>query len=423
MSSQVVKVEREKLVACITCSLCNNFFRDATTISECLHTFCRKCIYKKLTEEEFDKCPVCNIDLGCAPMEKLRSDNSLQDLRCKLFPSQGHKAKKPEHASLLRLPARRKERNLSKLMNTKRKVSANSDLIAKRSKIVRRKNRTLQESTIPVEEYIRQVEGSAENLRSPETLSKIAQNKRQISSTMETSKQYMLEKVTADNDVKLGGQGDSLKSSNCLVEASSQKNSIKLNAQETCSKPSPLDIQDNEAHAPNPNVKDCGSEPNAHGHGGDSTLALLSSAKPKRVRQKQVAASEGLNIPAQVVVDASSKCNGRYGPIWFSLVASEDQKGDAPLPQITSCYLRVKSGSLPVSIIKKYLVKKLDLTSEAEVEISVRGQPVLSTLQLNSIVEWWVQTSPASERIQTFAGSSAKDFVMVLSYGRKVHVP
>lgn len=36
------------------------------------YAVCRKCIYKKLNDEECDHCPVCKIDLGCAPIEKLR---------------------------------------------------------------------------------------------------------------------------------------------------------------------------------------------------------------------------------------------------------------------------------------------------------------------------------------------------------------
>ena len=38
MPNQVVKVKRERIAACITCPLCHKLFRDATTISECLHT-------------------------------------------------------------------------------------------------------------------------------------------------------------------------------------------------------------------------------------------------------------------------------------------------------------------------------------------------------------------------------------------------
>lgn len=38
MTNQLVKVKRDVIAACMTCPLCHNLFRDATTISECLHT-------------------------------------------------------------------------------------------------------------------------------------------------------------------------------------------------------------------------------------------------------------------------------------------------------------------------------------------------------------------------------------------------
>jgi len=38
VSSQVVKVKRDTLRPCMTCPLCHNFYKDATTISLCLHT-------------------------------------------------------------------------------------------------------------------------------------------------------------------------------------------------------------------------------------------------------------------------------------------------------------------------------------------------------------------------------------------------
>lgn len=38
MPNQVVKVRKEKLALCMTCSLCNKLYKDAATISECLHT-------------------------------------------------------------------------------------------------------------------------------------------------------------------------------------------------------------------------------------------------------------------------------------------------------------------------------------------------------------------------------------------------
>lgn len=37
-----------------------------------LRTVCRKCIYKKIIDEEVDYCPKCKGDLGVSPLEKLR---------------------------------------------------------------------------------------------------------------------------------------------------------------------------------------------------------------------------------------------------------------------------------------------------------------------------------------------------------------
>ncbi|VVA90225.1 unnamed protein product [Arabis nemorensis] len=50
---------------CLSCLLCDNLLRDATTISECLHTFCRKCIYEKITKDKIECCPVPR----CHPIE------------------------------------------------------------------------------------------------------------------------------------------------------------------------------------------------------------------------------------------------------------------------------------------------------------------------------------------------------------------
>ncbi|KAM0993241.1 hypothetical protein FF1_008930 [Malus domestica] len=70
--SQVVKVKRETIEACLKCGLCNKVSEEATTISFCLHTFCRKCIFQKLSEEEYDQCPVCDTHLGNLPVTTLK---------------------------------------------------------------------------------------------------------------------------------------------------------------------------------------------------------------------------------------------------------------------------------------------------------------------------------------------------------------
>ncbi|KAH8974758.1 hypothetical protein BDL97_01G118100 [Sphagnum fallax] len=49
---------------------------EVTTISECLHAFCRKCIFDAAPAS----CPVCGVDLGTRPLEKLKPDPTLDSL-------------------------------------------------------------------------------------------------------------------------------------------------------------------------------------------------------------------------------------------------------------------------------------------------------------------------------------------------------
>ncbi|KAJ6953732.1 hypothetical protein NC652_005460 [Populus alba x Populus x berolinensis] len=81
---------------------------------------------------------------------------------------------------------------------------------------------------------------------------------------------------------------------------------------------------------------------------------------------------------------------------------------------------RDRDGNVPVSFIQKYLMKKLDLASEAEVEIRCMGRPVIPTLLLYNLVDQWLQMVPKTEQVPVTAGFSAKDYVMVLAYARKV---
>ncbi|KAK8633890.1 hypothetical protein V6N13_014724 [Hibiscus sabdariffa] len=51
------------------------FFNSRWLASDALkleiNSVCRKCIYKKLSDEGMDCCPVCDIELGCLPVDKL----------------------------------------------------------------------------------------------------------------------------------------------------------------------------------------------------------------------------------------------------------------------------------------------------------------------------------------------------------------
>ncbi|XP_044484894.1 E3 ubiquitin protein ligase DRIP2-like isoform X2 [Mangifera indica] len=352
----------------------------------------------------------------------IRGDSNLRELRFKLFPSRRINSGAPEAVCSIPLPARRKERSLSSLVVNTPKVPAKPSLNGRRSKPGPKKHSALQESDLRIQEPVQDIEDHHESISSPEIISKIALHKRQekISSAAETSNQRTPDKDTEENTETLDGKADLWKPLNFLVDAASKTKSNKSNSQTSVAKTEFADANDNKRLL-KAKVKECGNATKGNDNENDAIPGPSSSGKPRKSqgRPKKAAASEVFNVSAQSVVDTNSKHDGRFGPIWFSLVASDDQEGDAPLPQISSCYLRVKDGSLPVSFIKKYLVKKLNLASEAEVEISLQGQPLLPTLQLHNLINWWVQTGSTSERIQTFVGGSAKDFVMVLSYGRK----
>ncbi|EDO37101.1 predicted protein, partial [Nematostella vectensis] len=69
----------------ITCKLCNGYLIDATTIIECLHTFCRSCIVKYLHEN--NHCPTCNVFLHHShPMNYISADRTMQEIVFKLVP-------------------------------------------------------------------------------------------------------------------------------------------------------------------------------------------------------------------------------------------------------------------------------------------------------------------------------------------------
>ncbi|CAB4292201.1 unnamed protein product [Prunus armeniaca] len=466
MSSQVVKRERAKLEACMTCPLCNKLFSEATTISECLHTFCRKCIYKKIIDEEVDYCPKCKADLGVSPLEKLRADNNWEDIRAKLFPSDRKKVNaaadhnvqdikektvpsetkefkapadhnmqditpklfpsereqvKAPSVSSVTFPAKRKERYLSSLVISTPRVSSSSDMSGRRRYPTRR-SFTLQES-LSIQEPEKKEEDLLERLNSSRTPKKDAVYTRQ-NSIEGSSKQHMVNKGVEDNAQPGDGKANLWKPLNRLVEGASNTSADKLPVQLPAAEsvlPDNVNKETREIKA----ILEYDNISKVHGNENESNPAPSGSVtfrKAQRGRKRKPAASQGLNISAQYVIDANNKCERRFKPIWFSLIASNHQDGYAPLPQIPSCYLRVKDGNLPVSFIKKYLVKKLELTSEDEVEISLQGKPVIPTLQLQNLVDLWLRTTPASQIIQTSPGSSAKEYVMALTYGRKMQL-
>lgn len=425
---RVVKVRRETIEACMTCLLCNKLLRDATTISECLHTFCRKCIYQRISDEGLDNCPICNINLGCIPLEKLRPDHNLQDVRSKIFPYKRRKVEAPEVVESVTLPViRRKERSLSSLVVSTPKVSTQTTTTGRRTKPFPRKAAALRGSGFSIEKPIKKehdrAEDSPESSSSPETPKKFNQNTRQNSSSAEPSQ------PAPDDEAENGaeprdGKSDLWQPLNFLVEVANRTKSFKSIPQVNDAKLESRPVRDNEPQVHKTKFKENKDKSKVKDEKNNIDNVSEGTVEPKRlrrIRRKKAAFNDvsGISSPA-VLHTAAAKQERRSGPVWFSLLASEEQEGDAPLPQIPSSYLRLKDGNVPVSFIQKYLVKKLDLTSEVEVEIRCMGRPVIPTLLLCNVVDQWLQAAPKPEQVPVSAGSSAKDFVMVLAYARKV---
>ncbi|KAM6961306.1 polycomb group RING finger protein 6 [Aplochiton taeniatus] len=69
----------------IRCALCCGFLIDATTITECLHTFCKSCIVKHFFYS--NKCPTCTLVVHqTQPLYNVRPDRQLQDIVYKMLP-------------------------------------------------------------------------------------------------------------------------------------------------------------------------------------------------------------------------------------------------------------------------------------------------------------------------------------------------
>nr|CAI5824816.1 unnamed protein product [Callosobruchus analis] len=79
------KIKLKTLNNHITCKICRGYLIDATTVTECLHTFCKSCLVKHL--EENNTCPTCNIVIHQShPLQYISFDRTMQDIVYKLVP-------------------------------------------------------------------------------------------------------------------------------------------------------------------------------------------------------------------------------------------------------------------------------------------------------------------------------------------------
>lgn len=81
------KVKLRELNEHITCFICSGYLIDATSIIECLHTFCKSCIVKHL-EDGDNCCPKCGLLIHQSyPKQYISFDRTMQDIVDKLVPN------------------------------------------------------------------------------------------------------------------------------------------------------------------------------------------------------------------------------------------------------------------------------------------------------------------------------------------------
>ena len=74
----------------LTCNLCGKYYDEATTIPECLHTFCKKCLQSafEVQNQPIKVCPnaSCSIKISRDVEKQPKYDRCLQDCVNQLIP-------------------------------------------------------------------------------------------------------------------------------------------------------------------------------------------------------------------------------------------------------------------------------------------------------------------------------------------------
>lgn len=104
---------------------------------------------------------------------------------------------------------------------------------------------------------------------------------------------------------------------------------------------------------------------------------------------------------------------------WFVLRAAQNQRREPPLPQIPRSFLRVRDGRMTVRVVMRYLVNKLSLEDDSQLEITCRGQRLPPEMTLQHVRDTIWRTPPAeAAAVLPAPGSLSTNQVMTLNYGR-----
>ncbi|KAG8098103.1 hypothetical protein GUJ93_ZPchr0013g37412 [Zizania palustris] len=371
-----VRVRREALAACMTCPLCQGLLREATTIGECLHTFCKECIMAKINDEDVDHCPVCNIDLGCVPEEKLRPDHNVQYIRNKVFPLKMRKVDDPKPPTVT-MPVKRKKRSLSSLVVDTPMVAIQTGLTGRRTKSKRTTTSAGHNGTMKLANKSEGRDQKTEKISAPKStkMTKTV-NKKQNITYVEASIQPSSEDSKSD---KRTDKEELQKPLNSLVYPASKTKFLRSSPEGHAAKEDKIKSTDGEGPERKDNTEDKvvvtarkiirNSNKLRIKEENNGNSSESASSKDKTTSEDEFI--RGLHAVSQQRLLGSTRTGAMNDvittPVWFSLVSSSNQEEDQKLPQLPKKYLKIKDGSLQISSIQRYIMNKLDLASEDEV--------------------------------------------------------
>jgi len=96
--SVMVNVRAQDLNEHLMCPLCNGYFRNAMSIRECLHTFCRSCLTKEIIYQGLKSCPTCKSHMGGNPLAGCIMDRTMQAVVDAIFPTLAQKEEEDRQA-------------------------------------------------------------------------------------------------------------------------------------------------------------------------------------------------------------------------------------------------------------------------------------------------------------------------------------
>ncbi|XP_010421379.2 PREDICTED: probable E3 ubiquitin protein ligase DRIPH [Camelina sativa] len=448
-----VRVKKEDVARCFTCPLCTKRFVGATTIIECLHTFCWDCIHDKFTTQKLRACPVCNVDLGGLPLEKLRKDYGWIELRQKIFPlkTKGVKAEPKTVATSLK-SSKKKKKPLTSPLESSSRVPFSPAAPLEPNVVVEENHRHVvlglfcQSAAKPIITFKKRGRkasvpkkndsGMVSEQPNVKKLHPFDLNNEPDNGLDEAEASRSQDCIPNINDavvplnmndaasviVELANGVD------CVVNRETKEVPVQENHQNTVLIKSDRDTEEvsgqklmnnsrgKQGCGRSRSRKEKGKQPVGNGYG-----SRLRPRKDGRTVPPAAVSTPEVAIPVEGEKEVERRDSPVFKPVWFKLVASTTHNNEMILPDIKSPYIRVKNGNMTVSNVKKYLMVKIGgvFENEDEVEIWLGHEPLSSSLTLQNVIDWWVQITPLPKRQSAMVGDSAADFVMVLHYSFK----